>query len=54
MSDGGHDDHGHASGSHLPPSSVRDLSLREVLALAPLIVFMFWIGLHPEFFHLAA
>jgi hypothetical protein len=34
----------------LPPSSVRDLSLREVMALAPLIVFMFWIGVHPNFF----
>ncbi len=29
---------------------VRDLAPREVLALAPLAVFIFWIGLHPEFF----
>jgi NADH-quinone oxidoreductase subunit M len=35
--------HGH----HQP---VRDLSAREVLALAPLLVFMFWIGLVPEHF----
>jgi NADH:ubiquinone oxidoreductase subunit 4 (subunit M) len=47
---GGHDDHGHAGPSPLPPSSVRDLSKREVLCLAPLVVFMFWIGLDPEFF----
>ncbi len=31
-----------------PP--VRDLDLREVMALAPLAVFVFWIGLQPEFF----
>ena len=31
-----------------PP--VRDLSLREVLTLAPLAVFIFWIGLQPRFF----
>jgi NADH-quinone oxidoreductase subunit M len=36
------DGHGHAA--------VRDLSLREVAALAPLVVFVFWIGLAPEFF----
>jgi hypothetical protein len=29
-------------------SGVKDLCLREVLALAPLLVFVFWIGLHPE------
>ncbi|HTU24299.1 MAG TPA: NADH-quinone oxidoreductase subunit M, partial [Pirellulales bacterium] len=47
----GHDDHGgHGAASPLPPSSVRDLSLREILALVPLIVFMFWIGLDPNFF----
>ncbi|HEX4146134.1 MAG TPA: NADH-quinone oxidoreductase subunit M [Pirellulales bacterium] len=47
----GHDAHGHAdAASALPPSSVRDLSLREVLALAPLIVFMVWIGVDPNFF----
>jgi NADH-quinone oxidoreductase subunit M len=31
-----------------PP--VRDLSFREIAALAPLVVFVFWIGLQPEFF----
>jgi NADH-quinone oxidoreductase subunit M len=35
--------HGH----HEP---IRDLSIREVLALAPLLVFMFWIGLVPQHF----
>ena len=29
-------------------SKVKDLGLREVLTLAPLLVFVFWIGLHPE------
>ncbi len=29
---------------------VRDLSLREVLALAPLVVFIVWIGIQPQFF----
>jgi NADH-quinone oxidoreductase subunit M len=29
---------------------VRDLSLREILALTPLVVFIFWIGLWPQFF----
>lgn len=29
---------------------VRDLSMREVLSLVPLVVFIFWIGLWPEFF----
>jgi NADH-quinone oxidoreductase subunit M len=29
-------------------SRLRDLGLREVLTLAPLLVFVFWIGLHPE------
>jgi NADH-quinone oxidoreductase subunit M len=31
-----------------PP--IRDMSLREVLALAPLLVFVFWIGLFPQHF----
>jgi len=31
-----------------PP--VRDLSLREILALAPLVVFAVWIGIQPSFF----
>jgi NADH-quinone oxidoreductase subunit M len=29
-------------------SLLRDLGLREILTLAPLLVFVFWIGLHPE------
>ncbi|HEX5442426.1 MAG TPA: NADH-quinone oxidoreductase subunit M [Pirellulales bacterium] len=33
---------------HGPP--VRDMNLREVLALAPLLVFVFWIGLAPQHF----
>jgi NADH-quinone oxidoreductase subunit M len=28
----------------------RDLSWREILGLAPLAVFVFWIGVHPQFF----
>ncbi len=44
-----HDSHGHGGGS-IPPSSVRDLSFREIMAVAPLVVFVFWIGLYPEFF----
>ena len=39
-----HDDH---HGHHEP---IRDLSLREALALIPLVVFMFWIGLVPQQF----
>ena len=45
----GHDAHG-STASPLPHSSVRDLSLREVLCVAPLVVFMVWIGLDPDFF----
>ncbi len=29
---------------------VRDLSFREVTTIGPLVVFIFWIGLHPRFF----
>jgi NADH-quinone oxidoreductase subunit M len=29
-------------------SGLKDLGLREILTLAPLLVFVFWIGLHPE------
>jgi NADH-quinone oxidoreductase subunit M len=29
-------------------SQVKDLELREVFTLAPLLLFVFWIGLHPE------
>ena len=38
---------------HLPKdesSSVRDLSFREIAALSPLVVFVLWIGLCPQFF----
>src|SRR5664279_1837874 len=31
-------------------SQVKDLGLREILTLTPLLVFVFWIGLHPEAF----
>jgi NADH-quinone oxidoreductase subunit M len=37
-----HDDHGH--------KPVSDLSLREVFALVPLVVFIVWIGLCPQVF----
>jgi NADH-quinone oxidoreductase subunit M len=46
----GHDDHGHASADDHGHSGVRDLSFRELLAVVPLCVFVFWIGLQPEFF----
>jgi NADH-quinone oxidoreductase subunit M len=29
-------------------SKLKDLNFREVLTLAPLLLFVFWIGLHPE------
>lgn len=38
----------HAPGAH--HHCVTDLKLREILALAPLVVFMFWIGLKPAHF----
>ncbi|MBS0211080.1 MAG: NADH-quinone oxidoreductase subunit M [Planctomycetes bacterium] len=44
-----HDDHGHHHEAPLPPGP-RDLGLREVLALAPLVALMFWIGLAPQHF----
>jgi NADH-quinone oxidoreductase subunit M len=35
-------------GTHNPDhSGLRDLNLREILTLAPLLFFVFWIGLHP-------
>jgi NADH-quinone oxidoreductase subunit M len=37
----------HRSSGH---AVVRDLSRREVAALLPLAIFVFWIGLHPDFF----
>lgn len=39
--------------AHLPPSDadkVRDLSPHEILALAPLVVLIVWIGLYPKLF----
>jgi NADH-quinone oxidoreductase subunit M len=32
------------------PSRVRDMSLREILCLSPLLLMIFWIGLQPAFF----
>jgi NADH-quinone oxidoreductase subunit M len=46
---GSHDHHGHAA-AHDDHSSIHDLNLREAVALIPLIVFMFWIGLVPQTF----
>jgi NADH-quinone oxidoreductase subunit M len=55
---GGHDDHaspaghdarGHDAAVALPPG-VSDMSFREGMALMPLVVFMLWIGLWPQFF----
>jgi NADH-quinone oxidoreductase subunit M len=42
--------HGHDTHDHDTQPPVRDLSLRELAAVVPLCVFVFWIGLHPEFF----
>ncbi len=39
----------HADDAH-HESRVRDLSFREVSALVPLVVFIVWIGVHPDFF----
>jgi len=36
----------HGEGTH----PVRDLSFREFAALAPLLVFVFWIGIYPKYF----
>jgi NADH-quinone oxidoreductase subunit M len=41
---------GHGAGEAEGDPPVRDLCAREVLALAPLVVFIFWIGLQPRFF----
>jgi len=41
---------GHGAADVLPHSAVRDLSFREVMALTPLAVFVFWIGLVPNDF----
>ncbi|MCE9529450.1 MAG: NADH-quinone oxidoreductase subunit M [Planctomycetales bacterium] len=39
-----HEPNAHAGEEHAP---ITDLNLREILALAPLLVFVFWIGLRP-------
>lgn len=40
----------HESTHSVADPPVRDLSLREIAALAPLAVFVFWIGIQPQFF----
>ncbi len=46
----------HDSGPHYAtqhgatPHEIRDMSAREILALAPLLVFIVWIGLYPKLF----
>jgi len=36
-------------GTHNPDhSKLKDLGFREIVTLAPLLLFVFWIGLHPE------
>jgi NADH-quinone oxidoreductase subunit M len=42
--------HAPGQGQTSDHEDVRDLSLREVLSLAPLAVFVLWIGLWPQFF----
>jgi NADH-quinone oxidoreductase subunit M len=44
-----HVQHGEISGHHVEPH-IHDLCFREIAALLPLVVFVFWIGLKPEFF----
>jgi NADH-quinone oxidoreductase subunit M len=39
--------HGHATEGHDEHEGIADLSLREILALAPLAVFVVWIGIRP-------
>ncbi len=45
----GHDAHGHHAEPPLPPGPA-DMNCREFFALAPLVIFMFWIGLKPQDF----
>jgi NADH-quinone oxidoreductase subunit M len=42
-----HDPHGHNEPEH---HAIEDLDLREILALAPLAVFVLWIGIRPNDF----
>jgi len=39
---------GHAP--HAPHAAPTDLNAREILALAPILVLIVWIGIHPQFF----
>jgi NADH-quinone oxidoreductase subunit M len=43
------DSHGHGGSKPLPPGPA-DMNFREVLALAPLLVFIVWIGVYPKYF----
>lgn len=41
--------HGHGHGDdHHAPHGLTDLNMREVVTLAPLLIFVFWIGLKPQ------
>ena len=44
----GHGGHGHGGDDH--GHKVWDIDFREALALAAFIVFVFWVGFHPEDF----
>ncbi len=46
----GHGGHGSAGAQATAAEPIHDLNLREFCALAPLVVFIFWIGLFPGFF----
>ncbi len=48
--DHAHDAHGHAEEVLPNPLGIVDLKWREFFALAPLLVFVFWIGLKPQTF----
>ncbi len=43
------DAHGHGGSAPLPPGPA-DMNRREALALAPLVVFIVWIGVYPKYF----
>jgi NADH-quinone oxidoreductase subunit M len=48
---GGEEAHAAGRPTYQPSDhGVRDMSLREVLAVAPLLVFVLWIGLYPNYF----
>jgi NADH-quinone oxidoreductase subunit M len=40
--------HGETAAQHAAHRPPRDLTIRELAAVAPLMVFVFWIGLHPQ------